>query len=696
MASAFRPRHINNTYHYIKNWKPNSITKPLPTNNVMSHFSPKLVEKTTPAMPNLFTTTKFTFLKYLKINMRKPKILQFYGYYFIDILDLLKCGDIELNPGPMPDILRTHPITHKKRANTYFIPNTIKLQPEYQHLANTFAPILKHTHPLHLQAITTYPHLHHYTQTQNQSPPTHMLYALIITIHPAIDICNNMLAQPQNYHFNNIWTNTLIIRLANLTNPPERHILTPHPYTTFIENNQHIILPQNSIHKKIYEFIHNQVTTPTPTTLKKEFPFLPNQLITETLRCLENISEYSHPPPLPAAPTPITRINANTEHETTIITWNASSLNTSLPNLQSLINNSLNNTTIIHIQETKLTANKSTKYIQNLFPEFKLIFNNTHALTRCIQQRMPYTPGRGGLLTFIHHKYAFPGNVTKIPTPANISPYLQIIKINNHPLIPWLIIHMYMPTHLEDTCIIPHLKNEITNQITIHPNHIHTLCGDFNRDIALRGRQNNNTNTPPQEEDFQWKNFTTSLNLEYIQTNTSISRQGGYNYTSTSLIDGFYIHSPDNSKFTSTTNTNMNLNSDHYPVTLHIPHNTLIARPPAPTNTPPTRILNPIPPENLEKFNITFFEENSTQLKVLTTLLENHQHLTPDQWQDACTSLDYIINKISETIEKPAKQTHYPTLQPEHRNKAVFYHANKLENGKDTSTHITSSEKPFT
>jgi hypothetical protein len=76
----------------------------------------------------------------------------------------------------------------------------------------------------------------------------------------------------------------------------------------------------------------------------------------------------------------------------------------------------------------------------------------------------------------------------------------------------------------------------------------------------------------------------------------------------------------------------MNLNSDHYPVTLHIPHNTLIARPPPSTNTSPTRILNPIPPENLEKINITFFEENSTQLKELTTLLEDHQHLTPDQW----------------------------------------------------------------
>ena len=152
--------------------------------------------------------------------MKKPKTLYLNGYYFINKSELLKCGDIELNSGPMPNLLHTHPATHKKRANTYFILSTIKLQPDYQHIATIFASILKNTHPLYPQAITTYPHLHHYIQTQRQSPSTHILYALIITIHSSIDVCNNILAQPQNYHFNNIWTNTLIIRLANLTNPP--------------------------------------------------------------------------------------------------------------------------------------------------------------------------------------------------------------------------------------------------------------------------------------------------------------------------------------------------------------------------------------------------------------------------------------------------------------------------------------------
>ena len=158
--------------------------------------------------------------------------------------------------------------------------------------------------------------------------------------------------------------------------------------------------------------------------------------------------------------------------------------------------------------------------------------------------------------------------------------------------------------------------------------------------------------------------------------NTSLSKQEGYNYTSTNLIDGFYINSPDNSRFTSTTNTNMNLNSDHYLVTLHIPQNILIARPPPPVNTTPNRILNPIPPENLEKINIQFFEENSTQLNELTRLLESHNHLTFDQWQEACTSLDNIVDKISVTIEKTCKAAPYQTSQADHRNKVVSYHEN--------------------
>ena len=154
---AYRPRHTNNnTYHHINNWKSNSITNHIPISNAKLHSSPKQVKTNIPAIPNLFTTTKFTIIIYLETNMKKPKALHFNEYYFINKLELLKCGDIELNPEPMPNILHTHPATHKKRAKIYFIPNTIKLQHEYQHLASAFAPILKtYTHYTLRQSLPT-------------------------------------------------------------------------------------------------------------------------------------------------------------------------------------------------------------------------------------------------------------------------------------------------------------------------------------------------------------------------------------------------------------------------------------------------------------------------------------------------------------------------------------------------------------
>ena len=114
-ASASRPRHTNDsTFNPINKWKLNSITNQITRNNTNLHLSPRQVENTIPAIPNLFTTTKFTIVIYLKTNKKKPKILHFNGYYFINTLGLLRCGDIELNPGPMPTILHTHPTTHKK------------------------------------------------------------------------------------------------------------------------------------------------------------------------------------------------------------------------------------------------------------------------------------------------------------------------------------------------------------------------------------------------------------------------------------------------------------------------------------------------------------------------------------------------------------------------------------------------------
>ena len=89
---------------------------------------------------------------------------------------------------------------------------------------------------------------------------------------------------------------------------------------------------------------------------------------------------------------------------------------------------------------------------------------------------------------FYKQKYAFLENITKLPTPFNISPYLQAIKITNSPLQQWLVVHLYMPSHQDDLALIPEIYNDITNLTQNHPNHTQILTRDFNRAIVLIGR----------------------------------------------------------------------------------------------------------------------------------------------------------------------------------------------------------------
>ena len=652
--------HIIHKKKHLKRTRPTSLVQNLKNKvkitNPHNTTHTKQTKKKNPKHPKHITTQTHKIISKNKRQRHKacpnPPIQTFFLHFLI-----LLSGDIETNPGPMPNILQTHPPTHRNRCKIYFIECTIKLQPEYQHLAKQFSPIINITHPQHQDTITTYPYLSRYIYRNQHHPPPQILYALIITLSPLRETCNHLLIQTPVPD----WTTTMLGRMTSLQNPPERHILTTHPYTQFLQTNQNIINPPNTIHKELYDYIKQSNTPPTIQTMSDKFPFLPKQLLIETLKCNDPLPEYLHPPPPPIATTLHPQENHTTNHNTHIITWNASSLNTALPNLHQLISNTPNKPAIITIQETKLTATKSTKYNQNQFPQYKLIFNNTHALTRCMQQRMAYTPTRGGLLTLINKEYTYPGNVSKIPTPAAISPYLQIIEIHNQPLQPWLIIHLYMPSHEEDIGSIPLIKQNITQQSINHPNHIHILCGDFNKDIALIGRQNGYDMTPPQAEDIEWRTFTENLQLTYIHTNSLYSRQGGHNYNQTSLIDGYYIKTSNNDLYTSTTNNDHNLNSDHSPVTLHIPPNMLLVRHPPPTTDKPPRILNPIPQENIEKFKTEFFEENTLQLNHITNTL-NQDQLTDEQWQTTCTKFNHLIQKISDKIQDTCSAPPFPVL----------------------------------
>jgi len=194
-------------------------------------------------------------------------------------------------------------------------------------------------------------------------------------------------------------------------------------------------------------------------------------------------------------------------------------------------------------------------------------------------------------------------------------------------------------------------------------------------DIAFIGRQNKFNTNPQQIEDIEWRAFIDNLQLTYIPTNSPFSRQGGQNYIQTSLIDGFYINTTNNVLYTTTTNHNHNLNSYHSPVILHIPPNMLLAHPIVLVQNKPSRILNPIPQENIEKFKTQFFEEHTLQINELTTTLTN-EHLTDHQWHTTCIALDYLIQSISEKILTNCSTPPLPQLTYRTSQKVVSYQEN--------------------
>jgi hypothetical protein len=57
---------------------------------------------------------------------------------------LLKCGDIEHNPGPQVNLLVNHPRIHHERQKTYFYNKITQIKPEYNHIFELFKPYLNY------------------------------------------------------------------------------------------------------------------------------------------------------------------------------------------------------------------------------------------------------------------------------------------------------------------------------------------------------------------------------------------------------------------------------------------------------------------------------------------------------------------------------------------------------------------------
>ena len=215
-----------------------------------------------------------------------------------------------------------------------------------------------------------------------------------------------------------------------------------------------------------------------------------------------------------------------------------------------------------------------------------------------------------------------------------------------------------MSAHTDYIRFIPTIQQTIRVQINAHSNHTYILCSDFNRDIALIGCQNEQRYTPTRRRPIIENIIFESLSLTYIPTDTNYSRQGGHNYTQTSLRDGFYINTQNPNIYTSTTLLKSNLNSNHLPIILHISPNLLLGRQPPPPTTRTTGIMNPIPQENLEKFKTILFEENAIQLNNITNLLSLDQ-LIENQQQTTCSQMDNIIQKYLIPLKKHAAQHLY-------------------------------------
>jgi hypothetical protein len=142
-----------------------------------------------------------------------------------------------------------------------------------------------------------------------------------------------------------------------------------------------------------------------------------------------------------------------------------------------------------------------------------------------------YAPMRGRVHTLSYKQYSYLANMTKIPTPSRISPYSQIIYIQNPFYKPWLLLHLYISFQEEDLPLVPKIQNTIDHHITINQQSQILLCDDFNREIALHGTNHNHTQLPPTIVDLQWKNYITNLHLSLVPNLDTYSRQGRYNYT---------------------------------------------------------------------------------------------------------------------------------------------------------------------
>ena len=246
-------------------------------------------------------------------------------------LTLLQCGDIKPNPSPTLKLPDTFSPQVHLFYKTYFIPQTISLKPDYYDLNNKFMPLIDSRHPNHSQYKESHKNLCQFAKRYSQYPPHQMLLALITTIHPTPECCNDILQDSQ------VRSNLPLFKMLNYL----KHHSTPLTHTTHILENfysthSNQLSKPNSIYQQLYNYIAMQ-PQPTLDQITAKFPSIPPSLINNALKCKQSIIGYIPPPPPPLHPPPQIHNPTYTSTSASLLSWNIATPNTSLPCIHKLI-----------------------------------------------------------------------------------------------------------------------------------------------------------------------------------------------------------------------------------------------------------------------------------------------------------------------------------------------------------------------
>ena len=191
------------------------------------------------------------------------------------------------------------------------------------------------------------------------------------------------------------------------------------------------------------------------------------------------------------------------------------------------------------------------------------------------------------------------------------------------------------------------------------------------------------------------KNGKTHIHTHKYQ----IYKKTGKNYIATNLIDGLYVKYNNTLSietiYKSHTLINQKLNSNHYPVILKIPSNTLISRPPTNTKPSSSKLPNTIPSHQLQALQSKFLTENAHTLSQLTRTLQNEAPLNDVKWTQIVTRLDNLISKLSNTFEEICVKPPPPQLTGKKNHKEDSYLEIYKNNGKNNLKSTISHPKPY-